>query len=509
MKKQNVVLFDRSQALSEAAQRAYDEYLGKIENADPGYLLGVLAPTVHADQILPDSMRKTIYKQIAKKSGATVSTLESDRAKMHQTGDADDHLQAARDVIDSFGRKNLIACDQGLFSWCEESGVWKETSERRLKTRVHQVIGGKLTKQTVASIVDLLMTEVWREGFMFNEPSREFINAANGRLILRDGAWVLEPHRREDYMTVTIPVAYDPDATADRFAQFLVEIFDGAEDAGHRIRLVQQCLGYMLIASCHLERFFMFIGSGANGKSVLMSVMAALVGSKQTASVQPNLFSNQFNRSSLEGKLLNLVTELAVGQPISDAQLKSLVSGELIGAERKFKDPRSFRPIALHVFGTNHLPSTRDFSNALFRRASLIEFPREFSGKDRDPNLTQQLMSELPGILNIALRGLTDVLEHGFVEPESSIKLQEEWRLELDSVRRWVTECCATEPASTIAKSEAYAEYIEWARNHGVKNVCSAYTLTKRLKNLGYGEKRAANARLITGLKITERQPFR
>ena len=507
MRKQNVVPFDRSQALSEAAQRAYDEYLGKIENADPGYLLGVLAPMVHADQILPDSMRKTVYKLIAKQTGATVGSLESDRAKLYQTGETDDHLAAARDVIDSIGKQNLISCDAGLFVWSDDDGIWHRMSDRRLKTQIHRVIGGKLNKTVVTSIADLLLTECWREGFQFCEPTTGFINVNNGRLVPDGDTWRLEPHRRDDYMAVKLPVDFDPEAKAERFAQFLVEVFEGASDAPHRIRLVQQAMGYTLLPSCHLEKFFLLVGSGANGKSVLMSTMAALVGEDQTAAIQPSLFSNQFSRAHLEHKLLNLVTELSVGSSICDAQLKSLVSGEVIGCEQKFKDPRSFKPIATHWFGSNHLPSTRDFSSALFRRAALIEFPNEFYGDRRDPNLTRHLMSELPGILNMALAGLRDVLENGFVEPESMTAAIHAWRIELDQVHQWVDECCEPDPDQSEQTSHLYAEFSSWARHAGVQRQVGRKTFTQRLEKLGYRSFRDARTRKIGGLKIVERQP--
>ena len=58
------------------------------------------------------------------------------------------------------------------------------------------------------------------------------------------------------------------------------------------------------------EKCFILCGPGANGKSVLGAIAKEMVGRKYTASVQPAKMDSVFQRSHLEGKLLNLVTEL-------------------------------------------------------------------------------------------------------------------------------------------------------------------------------------------------------
>jgi len=318
----------------------------------------------------------------------------------------ENHLFAAREVIESFGKENLITCESGTWNWQDSRGVWGKIADREIKQRVHDVAGGRdLTSNIVGSITDLTKTESYIARHYFNQ-SDKLISVANGVLELKDGQWLLTPNIRENYLTTQIPVKFDPKALAPRFERFLSEVFDGASDKHERIKAIQQGFGYTLLASCKFERFFILIGSGANGKSVLLSVLSALIGRDQTTAVQPSQFDQKFQRAHLDGKLLNCITEIAQGAEIADAQLKSLTSGEMTTAEIKFKDPFDFRPIATHWFGTNHLPHTRDFSDALFRRAILVEFPRTFSESERDVNLTKHLMNELSGILNFALDGL-------------------------------------------------------------------------------------------------------
>jgi len=46
-----------------------------------------------------------------------------------------------------------------------------------------------------------------------------------------------------------------------------------------------QMMGYSLMSHCKYEKFVFLLGSGANGKSVLLAVLEALCGVKNTAAV--------------------------------------------------------------------------------------------------------------------------------------------------------------------------------------------------------------------------------
>jgi len=90
-------------------------------------------------------------------------------------------------------------------------------------------------------------------------------------------------------------------------------------------------------------------------------------------------------RSNLEGKLLNLVTELNQNAELEDGMLKAIVSGEMMSVEKKFQDVREIEPFAKHIILTNHMPRIRDYSDGLFRRVTIIPLSRQFLGNAADP----------------------------------------------------------------------------------------------------------------------------
>ena len=73
------------------------------------------------------------------------------------------------------------------------------------------------------------------------------------------------------------------------------------------------------------------MGQGANGKRVAKE----LGGRKYTASIQPSQMGNVFQRSNLDGKLLNLVTELNQNAEPEDGMLEAIVSGEMMSPAKR------------------------------------------------------------------------------------------------------------------------------------------------------------------------------
>ena len=387
----------------------------------------------------------------------------------------------------TFGEDNLICVNQIFWQW-QDDRIWREIDDRVVKQRIHKVSASRtLTANVVNSILDLVKTEISRPGHRFNEIDPDSISLANGVLVYDQGHWRLRPHRREDYKNTLIPVAYDPKAEAPRFIQFLDEIYAGTPDKAERILATKQALGYTLIPSCRFEKFFMLIGAGANGKSVLLRVVEGLVGREQVCAVQPTHFENPHKLAHLNGKLANIITEMPEGGKIADASLKSLISGELTTADKKFQEPFDFYPIASHWYGTNHMPHTRDFSEAFFRRALVIQFPNKFYGDQRDPELAAKQLQELPGILNLALDGLASLIQtKEFVVPKSSQKAVEAWRLDVDQVAQFSQEKLAAASSTFLPIDQLYERYRTWADDSGIRLRLGKNKFSERLKDLGY-----------------------
>ena len=455
---------------------------------------------------LKEAERDSLRKLIAKKAGVSLASIKADAINF-DGGSSDvtklNHLKASREVITSYGEGNLIGSAGFLWGWSGD-GVWRIVDDRQIKQSIHAVTTkASITAAVVGSMLDLIKTEAYLPNHQFDRVS-DMINCVNGELPCTDGAWSLEPHDRSHYRTAMIPVAYDPDATAPRFEQFLAEVFKGDPDCEEKSLLVCEFLGYTLTTNCKYERFLMTVGSGANGKSVLLAIIAELVGRDAATSVQPSHFENQFMRAHLHGKLCNIVTEIAEGAEINDAQLKSLVSGEMTTASHKHQPTFDFIPYAKHIFATNHLPRTRDHSEALYRRALVLTFNNKFDGVGRDVHLIDKLKAELPGILNMALAGLKRLNENNaFTVCSSSLEIASKWRRESNQVAQFVEEACEFNPGKKTAVALLYESFKSWALDGGVRYTVPRDKFTERLELLGLEKARGTGGtRSMAGIGL-------
>ncbi|MDY7001622.1 MAG: phage/plasmid primase, P4 family, partial [Thermodesulfobacteriota bacterium] len=412
---------------------------------DVDELLGPVLKEV-ATSGLSESLTHLLKKSIAKKTGVPLAAINADAQKIlsKTEGKKLRHLSAAQGIVKDFGKENVLTASQFVWRW-NGCGVWKRLDDREIKNQVHKTLEAEsVTKSAVESVLDLFKTETFAPEHEFDRAGRS-INVKNGELHWTGKIWELRPHDREHFRTVQLPVTYNPKAKAPRFNKFLNEIFAHDPDINEKIQIVHEAIGYSLLPSCEYEKFLLLIGPGANGKSVLMAVIEALVGRESVCAVQPSQFENKFQRAHLYGKLVNLVTEIAEGHEIADAQLKAITSGELTTAEHKHKPPFNFHPFCTCWFGTNHMPHTRDFSDALFRRAIIVTFNRVFAEKEQDPHLKTKLQKELPGILNLALEGLARLFKSGqFTLAESGEEAKAEWRLNCDQVAQFAEDECVT-----------------------------------------------------------------
>ncbi len=274
-----------------------------------------------------------------------------------------------------------------------------------------------------------------------------------------------------------------------------------------KITLVGEALGYSLIPSGYLHVYFILIGSGANGKSVLLGVLEELLGTHNVAALKPSQFNSAYQRAFLRGKLANIVSEIEVGTRLSDG-IKALASGDMMNVEEKHKPPFILKPYATLWMGTNHFPRVEDISYGFVRRARVLTFNRRFEAENRDVHLSQKLRAELPGILNFALAGLARLYRNEKVsEPESCKQAMHRWLADVDQVSQFVDEVCKVGPGLEIETGILYRAFEAWAVSEGIQRRITHKMFTTRLESRGFGRVRRGNCkRMITGLTI-ERRP--
>jgi putative DNA primase/helicase len=492
-----------------APQRPFDLILCDAQKMNPSTQPGAIEALVHEAAKLKAAERGHILHVIKTSTGKTQSYLNHilrEYNEINRAEDDPDELTLAQRVIQEIGVNDIICAMNAVWRW-DDLGVWRKLDDRTVSQIVQTRLAGsvgEVTSRLVSAVTDLVKTAIHKPLHEFNIGEPDTVNCRNGELVLGNGVWRLTPHCRDNYRTTQIPVIYDPDAEAPLFKRFLEQIFHDDPDAAEKSQALLEMMGYTLMAHCRYERFVILVGSGANGKSVFLAILEALCGTQSVAGVQPSKFGSPFQRAHLHLKLANIVTEIKQGEVIDDASLKSIVSGEPTTVEHKHKDPFVMRPFSTCWFGTNHMPHTRDFSEALFRRALVIRFNQVFKPErgNHDPELKDKLITELPGIFNLALNAYARAVQARFTEPASAEEARSDWRLEADQVSQFVAEECVRDPHFELPIRDLYQNYRCWADQNGIYNKLTMKSFRDRLTQLGFGKDRTNGCRLVTGLRV-------
>jgi putative DNA primase/helicase len=316
--------------------------------------------------------------------------------------------------------------------------------------------------------------------------------------------WIEEkllPHDPAYLSTVRIPVKYDPAATCPT-----VDYFFESTLPSDCIPIAEELFGYVLIPETRFEKAFMATGQGKNGKSTFLKLLKGFVGEKNATNIPLQEFDeNRFKRADLYGKLINYFADLDPYALRKSSYFKTIVSGDMIDAERKNKDPFYFAPFARLVFSANRIPQSYDTSYAYYRRWCIIPFPHQFEGKNDDKSLIYKLtqQNEFSGLLRRGLRGLTRLFENeAFTESKTVKEALDEYKRQNDTVCAFISECCEFDPNAKVDRSDLYAAYEKYCASVDFTVVSRIECYSKIRKYPQVGETGDGKKRYFTGVRV-------
>jgi len=280
----------------------------------------------------------------------------------------------------------------------------------------------------------------------------------------------VRPLTPEYFSTVSLPYDYDPEADCPIFRNALRR---SLSDDPQRILLLQEFVGSCLEPNRSVQRFLMFYGEGATGKSAILAAFNAMLGRENVSAVPLERFGERFALFGMLGKLANIAAEIGEIDRVAEGYLKALTSGDLFEFERKHRDPVFALPTARLIFSTNNLPRFADRSGGLWRRLVLMPFNEVIPEGDRVIGMDRpswwEASGELPGILNWALIGLRRLREQGrFTESAVVNAMLAEYRRESNPAQTFLLENYRAAEYGQEPKQEVFNRYLDWcqATNH-------------------------------------------
>lgn len=244
---------------------------------------------------------------------------------------------------------------------------------------------------------------------------------------------------------------------------------------------LQKILGYFLSGAVPLGRcFFIFYGKGKNGKSALIEIMQEIMDSFYCKSIESSILVKRGVKNSGQaspeiasldyGVRLAILSETDDGDKLNETLIKQISGGDKIAYRQLFGKEKEFRSEAKLCMLTNNKPYFNFNESSMVDRLRFIDFKSRFLNKmelkrenaynednslkkfyyEADPKLVKELKTTLREYCLLwMIQGAKKFFEDEHLDiPDDEIMQLENLSYinELDSVQRFIDECCVVGP---------------------------------------------------------------
>lgn len=309
--------------------------------------------------------------------------------------------------------------------------------------------------------IEFRLSKSWKH---FTPSSEALINFKNGTLVIKaDGTKDFRDHNPSDYLTFSLPYAYDPNQECPRWHAFLNQMLPEKEAQD----VLAEYIAYGFTKRVKIEKMLVLYGRGANGKSVVLDVITSLVGRMNVSNVSlEGLTKDDEKRCMIENKVFNISHES--NRELDVSVLKLLVSGEPVNVRELYIGSRSIENYSKLLTSFNILPRPEN-THGFYRRFLILPFNVTIDEKEMDVDLAKKLCEELPGILNWVLEAMPRLIRnHAFTKSPMCEDALQKYRLNSDSVLLFVSTCCKIGGHQESGKS-LYDAYRGFCMNENTK----------------------------------------
>jgi P4 family phage/plasmid primase-like protien len=234
----------------------------------------------------------------------------------------------------------------------------------------------------------------------------DLLNTQNGIVYLPTGE--LMPHHPRHRCTRIAAVPYLPEADRSALDQLLVRACQSQQDDGtwapdpDRIRYLQDAIGQGLYGHQRLQKFYLCLGKGGDGKGTLFEALRDALGGghdgyAMTAAMQSFVREKvgghriRDDLANMAGARLVFASEINKGDALDGALVKTLSGEDTQRVRHLFGKEFEFRPVCTLFFIANHEPYVDSQDHAIWRRLVKIPFGPPLREDERDPAIRQAL----------------------------------------------------------------------------------------------------------------------
>lgn len=398
-----------------------------------------------------------------------------------------------QDVVQDIAKRlNMVYCqaDKCYYIYRKKTGLYKRLDE----VEMSRLIGDYINRDDKYNLEwDMSNISCICDHLKLKLPYPEHMGTESNILHLQNGVYRFDKmefgkFNPKYYATAALPFAYDSKASSPVFDRFIKEVSCSDAMAATLIEIA----GCVLAGRTDHGKLILNAGTGANGKSVYLSLLSLLLGRDLVTSIPVSEINGNraFVLHELAGKRLNALHELEHGismEKLFDSNVKRIVTNEVLNAEVKYGNRYQFTPNMNFIVNTNYLPEVSGSvpAYAVKRRYLILRWERTFKPEEQDKMLLEHLTAELPGIFNRALEGLERMRNNGFIfsAQKESDEYLKEFIVKKHPAYGFVEEFVIEAPDNQLFNDDLRNAYITWTEKRGLDaSENSPCGLTKALK---------------------------
>jgi P4 family phage/plasmid primase-like protien len=353
-----------------------------------------------------------------------------------------------------------------------------------------------------------------RDFFQKLDEKRNLIGFENGILDLdtltfRDGY-------PEDYITFTTKINYFPYNANDEKIKQVEQFFADIIPDQHTMSYVLKFLGTCLQGHVPDEKFYIWTGSGGNGKSLTIKLLLDSLGDYGTI-IPVSLLTRKRAASNvaspelakLKGKRFCVFQEPENDDVIQVGLMKELTGNDKIQARALYGAPVEFYPQFKTLLACNKLPEIPSTDGGTWRRIRVVPFemnfvdnPVEPNERKKDPDLRRNMETWHQAFMSILVEYNRKFKDEGNSEPKKVTDQTNQYQQKSDLVLEYLSDRIEHGEQFKVLASDVYDDFKWWCNDS--KNIKVPYDRKGFEVEVGVKKEPSVGGR-FNGFRVKER----
>jgi P4 family phage/plasmid primase-like protien len=283
----------------------------------------------------------------------------------------------------------------------------------------------------------------------------------------------------EDYLTFTTKINYFPYNAEDEKIKQVEQFFHDIIPDQHTMTYVLKFLGTCLQGHVPDEKFYIWTGSGGNGKSLTIKLLLDSLGDYGTI-IPVSLLTRKRAASNvaspelakLKGKRFCVFQEPENDDVIQVGLMKELTGNDKIQARALYGAPVEFYPQFKTLLACNKLPEIPSTDGGTWRRIRVVPFemsfvdtPEEPHERKKDPNLRKNMETWHQAFMSILVKYNELFKQEGNSEPNKVTEQTNQYQQKSDFVLEYLTDRLEYDVTYKILSTDLYDDFKWWCND--------------------------------------------